>query len=225
MEDILVGEHGGEAVRAEQQAVAVLERDRRRGGFHVDFGEAAKNAGDQVGFGVFGGLALLFHAFDGGVIACDLEKRLIAQEIESAISDVCDVGLIFDHQNSDDGGAHLFEFFLGFGGAMDGEVGGLDGFAQHSPRLPSDLVMGGFDGACDRFDGELAGDISALVTAHAIADSAQKSVWDVEDGKSILVAFASDADVGACGGVVGGRERKLLVLIKAFWLKRGRRGR
>ena len=91
--DLLVGDHRGEPVGAEQEEVAVLRREREE--VDLDLGVGAERASDdralRVGLGLLGREAAAANELrDQGVILGQLGELVLAQQVGARVADVPD---------------------------------------------------------------------------------------------------------------------------------------
>src|SRR5688572_26925424 len=107
--DVLVGDHGGQAVRAEKEEVARLDLVL----LHVDqqVRLAAQGPRDHVAQGMRAGLVrgddpALDLLVDPAVVRRELADLTLAHEVDAAVPHVPDVGLVAVHQHRGHRGGH-----------------------------------------------------------------------------------------------------------------------
>ena len=179
----------------------------------VDVALGADGAQQDVGVRVvprfFGRDAVLLdHAGDEGVVARDLVERAVADEVAAGVADVGaeGYGVVDDHARHERG-AHVVA--AGLGVALDGVVGLLEGLVEDvldgvhvGARLDLDALAGDVD---EGLDGEAAGDLAAVVAAHAVRDDEDlDAVGQAGPAPVVLVQHALEADVGHAGVQGGG---------------------
>ncbi len=192
--DLVRAHHGGEAVRAEEDAVAGLELDRVL--VDVDPGVDAERTRDGRPLGVHLGLLrgehpVADHLLDEAVVGRDLGERAVAGEVRARIADVPHDQVPVRSQHAGrERRAHAVQFQVGLGLLENGVVRALDGVAQ---RLT--VRHGGAQG----LQRGGARDLTGAVAAHAIGDGDQAEAVCLVD-EAVLVAVADAADVGDAGG-------------------------
>ena len=188
--DLLVLQHGGKAVRAQQQAVTRLHVNLVQIRFGA--GIAAQRAGDvralRVRLCLRGGDAARFHQVGNqAVIARNLLQMAFVQQIGARVAHLRnDQALAFQHGGRA-GGSHAFAPFAFASSANDGQVRLLYGL----PECGGIGMLGRAAG--NGVDGNLRGNLASGVTTHAIAHYVERR----RNGEGILVVVADAADVGS----------------------------
>ena len=198
-----LGDVAVQTVAAEEDAVAGAHVfDEEVGG---DLGLGAKAAGDDIALGVVAGLFLSEDAradllSHPGMVARDLAKGAVAQDVGAAIADVDEEGARPDEDDGHASGAHAAVVGVVAGVAIDGDIGLADSAGQGGEGV----VVGRFVVfVADGVDADVAGDLAGGIAAHAVADDEERAApfelgWSVRDNVKdiVLVAFALAADVG-----------------------------
>ena len=190
--DVVVGDHRGEPVRADEHAVAVLQIDGREVDVHlaVDAERARDDAPLRMSFRLLLGQSpLAHHATHECVVLSQLLQRAIPEEIGARIPDVRDVGApVVEHQQ----GArrpHAMQRVVVLGAAEDRAVG----LAQHLRERLRVRRVGVTQAVGDDVDRGRGGDIAGQMTTHAVGDREQRLL----DQVGVFVALADPARVGA----------------------------
>ena len=131
---LVLADHGGEAVRAEEDAIAGLQLDR----VHVDVdpGIDAERTRDDgslgVDLGLLGGeLAAADHLLHEAVVVGDLGELPVAGEVRARVAHVPDDQVpVRPEEAGGECRAHALELLIGLGLLEDGFVGSLDRVGQ-----------------------------------------------------------------------------------------------
>src|SRR5262245_34816052 len=200
--DVVVGDHGGEAVRTGDQDVPGL----RLVDLHVDVqvGPAAQRARHHVAQGVGPRLVEGQHAalellVDPGMVAGELAEGGVAEQVDPAVPHVGQVGGVAVHQDRGHRGGHALVLALLLHRLDDLAVRVADrglqavavvGDALVEAERPGDLLVAAGQAyeLVDRLDGDLGGDLAGRVPAHPVGDHEQVLVG--VDEEAVLVALA-----------------------------------
>ena len=188
----LVGDHVGQAVGAQQVAVAEPGLADRQVG--VGLGPAVERAQQQRALRVAGGRlrgqpALVDQRLDQRVVPGDLEQLAVAQQVGAGVADVAQrhVAALPEHRGQR--GAHALDRRVGHAHLVQRDVRLGDRLGQRVEQVAGGLVVQGGE----RGDGDRAGDLACRMPAHPVGDGEQAGARV----GGVLVAFAEEADVGA----------------------------
>ncbi len=185
--DVGVAEHAGEAVAADEEAVAgpgvelyLVHVDR-----HVDADGADEDVPVGVVLGLGGGeLAFFDHALDEGVVIGDLVEIAVAQEVRARVTDVGEAHAVALDEGGGEGGTHARDRAIEHRALEHGAVRLLDELREGA-LAPREVVL-------HRLEGEPRGDLAAAMASHAVRDGEERIHHEVR----VLVALADVADVG-----------------------------
>ena len=188
----LLGDDVGQAVAAQQVAVARAGLAHGQGGFHLGAGECAHDEGSlRVGVRLLGrDPALVDEGLHKGVVAGDLADLPVAVHVAAGIADVTQADSVAREQDCGQRGAHALEFGGAFHLRGDRLVAGAGGALEGAEKVTAGFV--GVEGA-ECFDDELAGHFARGVTAHAVGEGEQTRTGV----RGILVVGADEAAVAS----------------------------
>jgi hypothetical protein len=188
-DDLIVAHHSGQAVRAQQEPVAVLHRDDALVDLHVavDPERAGQDAAMRVVLGLgLGDLALDHHPADQGVVLGQRAQLPFAEQVRARVADVREPDLGVVHEDGGERGAHPGHGAVLLGARENGAVRLLDLFGERA------LVR--LEQALDGLEGEVRRHLPAAMTAHPVGDRVQGVVHE----ERVLVALTDLPDVRRC---------------------------
>ena len=184
---LVLGHHPEQAVAAEEQPVAVHQRDLVLVDVHLGLG--ADRAGEDVavrmdlGLGL-GDLAGLHHAVHERVVVRQLAERARAQQVRAAVPDVREPdGAPFDLRGGERG-THPAHVPVLLRPGEDRAVRLTHLLGERRVALAEERL--------DRLEGELRRDLAPAVTPHPVGDRVEGGLDEVR----VLVALADPPDVG-----------------------------
>ncbi len=170
---LVLADHAGEAVGAEQDDVALLRVDAP--GVDVDVVVGAERARDDAALRVPRGLvrrqgAAPHELADERVVVRELLQRAVAQQVGPRVADVAegDAPVVDErggHRRAHAGGVRVVARAV-----VDAAVGLADGAGQRLLRVPAGPRLG----ARQHLDGERRGDLARVRAAHAVRDHEQR---------------------------------------------------
>ena len=183
----ILGHHVGESVAAQQDPVAIEQRNQVF--VDRDVLSRAHGMGDDVALGMHLGLCLgdlagFHHAGDQRVVVGELAERARTHQVGAAVPDVGQAELAALVDRGRQGGTHAGDGRVFLRTLEHGAVGLLDLLGERALVAVEELF--------DRVQGQVGGDLAALVPAHAVGDRVERGLHQV----GILVALPNPADVG-----------------------------
>jgi len=211
--DVFVPDHGRQAVRAEEEEIAGLDRDRE--GVHVDLGIRAERACDygalRVRVGLLGGEpAAPDEVGDEGVILGQLLEPSVAQAVGPRVADMADDQRVAADEGGRDRRPHPGDLRVVGCALVDAPVRLLDDRRQPLLRLELVRPVELAEGRC----GESRGDFAGLRASHAVRDREERWL----DDERILVPPPFAARVGEAGAVQD-LHRSNLSSVSPIWTR------
>ena len=197
--DGLGADHAGEPVAADQVAVAAEHLAHRVLGVDV---AAVERPGEQRPLRVAARLlgadpTLVDQHLDVGVVLGDLRELAVAQHVGPRVADVHHADLAAGEQHGGQRGAHALELRVGVDGVAQLLVGGADGAAQRVDEgVTGDVLVERGHGA----DDDVAGDVTGGHAAHAVGDGEQP-----RSGVDGVLVSVPDQTAVAAGRVAQGQ--------------------
>ncbi len=169
----LMGDHAGQAVGADQIAVAGPDLADRQVG--LDVVAAAEGAHQQralrVGGGFFlGDPALVHEPLHPGVVLGDLGENAVTQQVRARVADVHETEPLAGPQQRGEGRPHAFELGVLLDHGAQLVVGALHGRAEGGEDVGAGHVVVERDQGGDHLGG---GDLARRLAAHAVGDGEQ----------------------------------------------------
>ena len=188
--DFVILKHARQAVGAKHQAVAIAHHELVQIGLGARV--AAKRSSDdralRVGFGLFcRDLALFDEVGYEAVVACDLLKPAVVEQVGARVANLCDYQVVFLQDGGGAGGSHARAAKASASCANDGDVRLFDSLTQ---RVGVGVLRCAFG---DGVDGDFGSNLTSCVSAHAVAYHVQR--WG--DGEGVFVVLAHAAHIGA----------------------------
>ena len=179
--DLLVLDHAGQAIRAQQENVAVEERMLEQVALHRRI--HADRPGDEVLLRMrarvgFADAAEPAHFLYIGMILGDLAQRSAAHDVRAAVADVHDARVPALHEGADERRAHAAELGLTAGKAEHGVVRPVERAPQRF--VAQCLVRTGLEHRLCLLDKALrrkaARDVACVCAAHSVAHENERAV-------------------------------------------------
>lgn len=196
-----------EAVAAEQEAVALLDVEDAR--VDLDVVPVAHRARDDVAVGRLVRLLRRDEPLpelprDEGVVLGHLRRRLPTHQVDAAVADLAEDGVLAQHEHRADGGSHARLVLVELGHGEDHVGRRLDGAFEHAARGPDALFRGlpaelghrleaALHHPVDGLDGLLARHLAGRVAAHAVGNDVETQAVVRHEG--VLVHRTSLPDV------------------------------
>ncbi|ESU50049.1 hypothetical protein P376_1974 [Streptomyces sp. HCCB10043] len=182
-------DHAGEAVRADQ--IAVAGPDLADGEVRFDVVAAAQRPHQQGALRVGGGLflgdpALVDQALHPGVVLGDLRQDAVAQQIRAGVADVHQAEALAGPEQGGERGAHALQLGILLDHDAQLVVGLLYGGAERGQEIGSRYVVVERD---ERGDHLGAGDLTGRLAAHAVGDGEEPGAGVA----GVLVSLADHA--------------------------------
>ena len=172
LRDLLLADHRGQAVGAQQHDIAGAHRIGP--GVDLDVALDAQRAGDDRALRMLGGLllgelALADELLDQRVVLGQARELAVAEDVGAAVADVGHRQVIVLEVGGGERGTHPGVLVLGPREVVDPPVGGADAVGQ--PLLGAALVR---QRLVELLHGQLGGHLPGLRAAHPVGDDEQR---------------------------------------------------
>src|SRR5690606_14593836 len=130
-----------------------------------------------------------------GMVFRHLLQLAVAHAVDAAVTHVGRDDVVAGKHDGHDGCAHVLEGRVRVAAPVDFFVGGLDALAEQLCVFALVLTIAGtaLERLGDGFNGDIGGDLTSKVTAHAVSHNAQTSLLD--DYAGVLVVLALQTDI------------------------------